>query len=118
MSGEHTGDDYALEAAIGSDSGSGGLPQGELLGEFVEAVCSHDDERTVTARQQIVAELGMAAMVDTVAVIAAFNGYPRIADATGIPLEDYKADVTEGIRSELGLDSLNLSRTAQGPGPG
>ncbi len=112
MSGEFTGDDYALEAAIGRDSSGGGLPHGELLGEFIEAVCSHDDARTSTARQQVVTELGEAAMVDAAAVIAAFNGYPRVADATGIPLEDYKADVTEGLRSELGLDSLNHSKTA------
>ena len=57
-------------------------------------------------------KLRLAVMVDAAAVIAAFNGYPRVADATGIPLEDYKADVTEALRSELGLDSLNHSKTA------
>ena len=111
MSGEHTGDEYALETAIGNDDGSGGLPHGDLLNEFVEAVCSHDEERTRQTRQQIVEELGEAAMVDTAAVIAAFNGYPRVADTTGIPLEDYKEEVTSNMRSTLGLDALDNSNT-------
>jgi hypothetical protein len=113
MSGEHTGDDYALAAAVGGDSGGGGVPCGELLGEFVEGVCTRDEARTAPARRQIIDELGAAALADTAAVIAAFNGYPRVADATGIPLEDYKEDVTEGIRRDLGLDSLNLSKTSR-----
>jgi hypothetical protein len=112
MSGEHTGDEYALEASIGADNSDGGLPHGELLNEFIEAVCSHDDERSAKARQQVLNELGEAALVDTAAVIAAFNGYPRAADATGIPLEDYKDVATEAMRIELGLDSLNHSKTA------
>ena len=46
-------------------------------------------------------------MVDAAAVIAAFNCYPRVADATGIPLEEAKAAATEAMRSELGLDELD-----------
>ena len=112
MSGDHTGDAYALEAAIGNARGDEGLPQSDLLNEFAEAVCSRDEERTREARRRIVAALGEAAMVDAAAVIAAFNGYPRVADATGIPLEDYKEEVTAGLRTELELDVLNHSKTA------
>lgn len=112
LSGKHTGDEYALEASIGNDASGGGLPHGDLLNEFVEAVCSHDDEQTAIARQQIINALGEAAMVDAAAVIAAFNGYPRVADATGIPLEDYKEVATEAMRTALGLDSLNHCKTA------
>ena len=46
-------------------------------------------------------------MVDAAAVIAAFNCYPRVADATGIPLEETKAAATEAMRAELGLDKLD-----------
>lgn len=112
MSGEHTGDEYSLDAAVGKDDGAGGVPAGELLNEFVEAVCTRDENRMDKSRKQIADALGEIAMVDTAAVIAAFNGYPRAADATGIPLEDYKEEVTETLREELGLNSLNLSKTA------
>ena len=42
-------------------------------------------------------------------VLASFNAYPRIADATGIPLEDAKAAATASLRRELGLDALNTA---------
>jgi len=112
LSGEHTGDNYVLEAAIGNDAGDGGLPAGGLLNEFAEALCAGDEQPMAETRQKITAELGAAAMVDAAAVIAAFNGYPRIADATGIPLEDYKAEATEDMRVTLGLDALDLTQTS------
>lgn len=107
LSGEHTGDEYALEDAIGKGSGDGGLPGGELLNDFVEAVCADDAARTATVRQKITKGMGEAAMVDAAAVIAAFNCYPRVADATGIPLEEAKAAATGAMRAELGLDELD-----------
>ena len=110
LSGKHTGDEYALEDAIGKGSGDGGLPQGELLNDFVEAVCAGDAARTATVRQKIVKAMGEAAMIDAAAVIAAFNCYPRVADATGIPLEDAKAAATASMRAELGLDGLDVRK--------
>ena len=107
LSGEHTGDKYALEDATGKGSGDGGLPRGELLNDFVEAVCADDAARTATVRQKIIKGMGEAAMIDAAAVIAAFNCYPRVADATGIPLEEAKAAATAAMRAELGLDGLD-----------
>jgi hypothetical protein len=51
--------------------------------------------------------LGEAAMMDAAAVIAAFNAYPRIADATGIPLEDAKVAASATLRAQLGLEAFN-----------
>jgi len=113
MSGEHTGNEYGLEAAIGKDASGGGLPHGALLNEFAEAICGRETARADRARQQIVTTLGEGALVDIAGVIAAFNGYPRAADATGIPLEGYKEQATARMRVKLGLDSLNHSRTAE-----
>jgi hypothetical protein len=47
-----------------------------------------------------------AAMIDAAAVIAGFNGITRIADATGIPLEDAKAADTASWRITLGIDRM------------
>ena len=107
LSGKHTGDEYALIDAVGKGSGDSGLPRGELLNDFVEAVCAGDGARTATVRQKIIKAMGEAAMVDAAAVIAAFNCYPRVADATGIPLEEAKAAATAAMRAELGLDALD-----------
>jgi hypothetical protein len=83
-----------------------GVPQGKLLNEFVEAICARDPGRTALARQAMVNAMGEGAMVDAAAVIAAFNAYPRMADATGIPLEDAKATATTDMRQELGLEAF------------
>lgn len=107
LSGKHTGDEYALIDAIGKGSGDSGVLQGELLNDFIEAVCARDIARTTTVRQQIIKGMGEAAMIDAAAVIAAFHCYPRVADATGIPLEDAKATATATMRAELGLNELD-----------
>lgn len=110
LSGEHTGDNYALKDAVGKGSGDSGVLKGGLLNDFVEAVCAGDAAQTATVRQKIIKEMGEAAMVDAAAVIAAFNCYPRVADATGIPLEEAKATATEAMRAELGLDELDARK--------
>jgi hypothetical protein len=69
-----------------------------------------DHQATEAAHAALVSSMGERAMTDAAATIAAFNAYPRIADATGIPLEDAKAAGTAGtadLRMELGLNELN-----------
>ncbi len=106
VSGDHTDNDYDLRAVMGEIGARAGVKQGELMNAFVEAVLDRDRPAIEAARAAIVEELGAAAMVDAAAVIAAFNAYPRIADATGIPLEDAKEAMTAGMRAELGIDAL------------
>ena len=112
LSGEVTGDEYELEAAIGGNKQDVVLPHAVLFDEFVDAVCTRDEARASEARQKLADTLGEAALVDTAAVTAAFNGYPRAADTTGIPLEDYKDEATAEMRVKLGLDELNLSTSS------
>jgi len=109
VSGQDTGDDYDLDAVSGDAAGAGSIPAGVALNAFAEAICERDPAGIAAARQALVADLGKAAMVDAAAVIAGFNAYPRIADATGIPLEDAKHQATADLRAELGLDALNQS---------
>ncbi len=87
--------------AIGS-----GVPAEDVLDAFAAAICSNDPAAVARAREQVVGALGLAAMIDAAAVIAAFNAYPRVADATGIPLEPAKEEGTRALREALGLDRL------------
>lgn len=107
MSGNQTGDEYDLGLVMGDDVAASGLPNGDLLNSFVEAICARDTAATAKARAEMIAGMGVGAMVDAAAVIAAFNAYPRMADATGIPLEDAKEAATVDLREELGLEALN-----------
>ena len=107
MSGTETGDDYDLTAIV--EGGDAAMPHGGELNAFVEAVLGRDPAAIAAARAAAVAAMGEAAMVDAAATIAAFNAYPRAADATGIPLETAKRDATVGLRRELGLDALEVA---------
>lgn len=106
VSGQHTGNDYDMLSVIEGASDASGLAQGGLMNAFAEGICNRDAVQTDDARKGIVEALGEAAMVDAAAVIAAFNAYPRAADATGIPIEEFKLEPTEDLREELALDAL------------
>jgi len=59
--------------------------------------------------------MGGAALTDTAAVAALFNAIDRVADSTGIPLEEKKADVTADFRAALGIDAF-AAATEKGSG--
>ena len=107
MSGTETGNDYDLTAV--TDGGDAAMPHGGELNAFVEAIIARDPAAVAATRAAVVEAMGAAAMVDAAATVAAFNAYPRAADATGIPLEDAKREVTADLRQELGLDALEVA---------
>ena len=84
------------------------VPHGQLLVDLVEAVHSGGDADLIKARKAVRDTMGDAAFVDTCATIASFNAVVKIADATGIPLEDFKEEATRDIREEL---SINIFQT-------
>ena len=91
-----------------------GLPGGAQLIGFVEAVVADgfdadSEERIAHAREALVDALGDEATVDAAAVIANFQRMVRIADSTGIPLDEPMVMMTQSIRSELGLDDYQAS---------
>ena len=42
--------------------------------------------------------------MDAAGVLSIFNAVVKIADATGIPLEEAKAEASEDFRSDLGIN--------------
>lgn len=96
-----------MGAALEGDGGGVGVPHGALLVEFGEAMLRGDEARRSRAREALFAAMGAAALVDAAATVASFNSVVKLADASGIPLEDFKSESTEGLRAELGLEKLN-----------
>ena len=94
---------------INDDTVDSGIPASAELGRFAAAICDNDKVRIADCRAAVVDNLGEAAMLDAAATIAAFNAFPRVADATGIPLEEMKVEPTAGIRADLGLEAFNLT---------
>ena len=103
------GEAYDLSLLTGA-KGDGNIPHGALLVSFAEAVLGSDDQRLAIDRARILAELGEAALVDAAAIVATFNAIDRVADATGIPIEDGKAASTADFRAALGINAFAEQR--------
>ena len=101
-SSEAIGEEAAIEGAVGSAEGDGGVPSGAAMVRFAEAVtlARADLEES---RRALLEELGVARFVEVAATVGIFNGLVRVADSTGIPLDDVSRKVSEGFRDSLGL---------------
>lgn len=106
VSGEDSGNSYNLYSVMGKISADTELPNYGLLNSFIEALHEGHSKTVSTLRKKISYQMGNQALVDISAVIAAFNAFPRMADATGIPLEEVKKKISETIRADLKIDNF------------
>ena len=77
-----------------------------MLTAFVDAVLGSDPDALRVARQAVRNALGDAAFVDACATVASFNAVVKIADGTGIPLEEAKEMRTRDIRAALAIENF------------
>jgi AhpD family alkylhydroperoxidase len=106
LSGQAAGENYDVGAVVAAQLEDGGVAHGKLLLEFGEAVLGTDDDRLATARQELADAIGSAAFVDACGVVASFNSIVRVANATGIPLEEFKQVPTRQMREQLGFSGF------------
>ena len=105
-SGQKDGEDFDLENVFGDGNGDTGVAHGQLLLAFSDAVVADDDEELDRARRALVDVIGNEAFVDAAGTVASFNSIVRIADATGIPVDDFKQDAAQEILDDLGMDDF------------
>ena len=96
---------------LGAAGAGSGVPHGDRLIEFAEAVLADSDEQLLRARSALRGSLGDAALVDAAAVVGFFNAIDRAADATGIPLDPERVPQTADFRAALGLDAFTQARS-------
>jgi hypothetical protein len=90
-------------AAALADGDDAGVPHGALLAAFAQDVCLRSAELP-DLRARLVEAVGMEGMVEASATVAIFNGLVRVADGTGIPLDDGTVSASGPWRGKLGLD--------------
>lgn len=112
-SSQHRGQTVDLQSVIGAADGDGGVFKGDLLVPFAEAILGEDPDLLIEARQAVSEALGEAAMVDAAAVAAGFNGIDRVADATGIPIDEERVSSTASLRRDLGIDMFPSRQDSQ-----
>lgn len=105
-SGKLAGESYDLSAITEVGFCGGGVPHGETLLRFTEALMGEDEVALDRARQEMIKRLGPEQLVDAAGVAATFNMMDRIADSTGIPLDGPLDFMTADMRRELGLDQF------------
>ncbi len=106
-SGEKDGEDFDLNSVVGSGDGDTGVVHGKLLLEFADAVFGDDDAELDRVRATLIEVVGEAAFVDAAGTAASFNSVVRIADATGIPIDEFKADAAREILDDLGVKDFS-----------
>jgi hypothetical protein len=108
-SSKATGENYDL-TILTDGSGDGNIRHGRLLVEFADAVLGSDDAHLSDIRSEIRTKMGDAALVDAAAIAATFNAIDRVADSTGIQIEEAKAEATADFRAALGINAFAEKR--------
>jgi hypothetical protein len=114
VSGLVNGSSVDLRAVTENTASDAGVRHGARLLAFADAVMGEDDRALVRERSALRAVLSVEEFVDTCALIGAFNVVDRIADATGIPLDEPLAAMSEDVRRELGLAGFASSANTPG----
>ncbi len=105
-SGEREDRDYDLQAVTDPDADSG-LAHDRLLRALAEQTAGSQWQALEATRHEAAAAMGEQQMVDALVVASAFNGITRVADATGIPLDENTAATTGSLRAAVGLDDFD-----------
>ena len=106
-SGQAIDEDVQLEGSVGD--GDGGLPHGAELLRFAEAA-TRGSEDLAASRSALIDAVGGTGFIEAAATVAIFNGLVRVADATGIPLDEGTRSNSETFRQRLGLDEFGGAR--------
>jgi hypothetical protein len=96
----------AAAITAGSGGAATGVPHGEELLAFAEAVVGRDVDRITEARETLRLVAGQRAVVDTAGVIANFHRMTRVADGSGIPLDERMMVASADLRATLGIDDF------------
>ena len=105
------GEDANLDSIVNGDAASG-IPGGDALCRWAEVALGDDGAAIREAREEVRRQLGDPAAVDAAGVIANFQRMVRIADATGIPLDEPVMMLTQDIRDDLSLNAFSGSENA------
>lgn len=98
---------FAVNEALHGTGDAVGVVHAAPLIEYGEAMLGRDAARAALARDAVYRTLGPAALVDAAAIVASFNAVVKLADGSGIPLEELKAEATQDLRQQLALERLN-----------
>jgi alkylhydroperoxidase family enzyme len=107
-SGERDNTTYDLHAVTSDDLDSG-VAHSQWLRTLTEQAITGDWGNLAVSLATASSAMGEQQAVDALTVAAAFNGITRVADATGIPLDDNTAAVTADLRAATRIDEFDYA---------
>lgn len=116
-SSEVAGKEVDLRAVVDGDrAAASGVAHASALVALADAIVADDEAALRQARARVLEEMGPQQLVDAAAVASNFERMVRIADATGIALDDPVEILTSDIRAELGIDRFTAAANTPRPG--
>ena len=116
-SSEIEGNAADLHAVTEGEAATADIEGGSELVRLVEGSLQPELADQLSARrQEVIDKLGEQALVDAAAVVGNFQRMTRIADGTGIPLDDMMMALTANFREELGLNRFGSASYSREPG--
>ena len=89
--------------AVTDDQLDAGIPASQELRELTESLIKMEWGRLGEIRNRAAISIGLQEVTDALTVASAFNGITRVADSTGIPLDDNTEVNTGAMREETGI---------------
>ena len=100
-------------AALQGDAASGTIPHERELLALTDAVINRDRAACERSKAMLSDRMGAAGVADACAVIAAFQGFNRIADSAGTDIDPAQQGMLEPIRASVGIDGFYRSAEAE-----
>ena len=111
-SGQHFGIDYDLQSIYGAQEDR--IRHAPELLAYADAFYARNSNSLDVARTLLAEAIGNAALVDAAGIVSIFEAVVRVADSTGTPLEDYKVEMSEELRQDLGINDFPSARITLG----
>ena len=105
-SGQSEQADYDLNSVTDSEIDSG-VDFSHWLRSLTEAAIHGRWGDLASIRDQAGMAMGTQSMVDALVVASGFNGITRVADTTGIPLDENTQQMTVDMRESTGIERFN-----------
>ena len=90
-----------------------GVEHGNLLIAFAEAMVGEDDGTLTHVRHAVIEGMNPAALVDAAGVASNFERMVRIADSTGIQLDERMAVLSQEVRDTLQLERFTVYKEVE-----
>ena len=107
----NTGETFDM-AALQGESAGGTIPHERELLALTDAIISRDRQACDALKGALAASVGDRGVADACAVVAAFQGFNRIADSVGTGIDPAQQDMLAPIRDDIGLDGFYRSAEA------